>query len=153
MAEGEGGYNPIGYHNGTVWPHDNSMIALGLRHYGYDREAAQIVLGMLEAARFFNGRLPEVFAGYPRRLTGFPVEFPTACSPQAWAAGTPLLLIRTMLGLEPTGNRLVVNPAIPSVFGEVQLLDIPGRWGRLDAFGRGKIDLLEEVDHLERLMI
>ena len=153
MAEGEGGYNPIGYHNGTVWPHDNSMIALGLRQYGYDREAAQIVLGMLEAARFFNGRLPEAFAGYPRRLTGFPVEYPTACSPQAWAAGTPLLLIRTMLGLEPTGDRLVVNPAIPSVFGEVQLLEIPGRWGHVDAFGRGKIDLLEEVDHLERLMI
>ena len=78
MAEGEGGYNPLGYHIGTVWPHDNSLIALGLRRYGYDEEAAHIALGMLEAARFFEGRLPEAFAGYPRKLTGFPVEYPTA---------------------------------------------------------------------------
>jgi len=73
MAEGEGGYNPIGYHVGTVWPHDNSFIALGLRRYGYREEAAQIAMGMLEAATYFKGRLPEAFAGYPRELTGFPV--------------------------------------------------------------------------------
>jgi glycogen debranching enzyme len=136
MAEGDGAYNPIGYHVGTVWPHDNSIIALGLRRAGYRDEAAKIALAMLQAARFFNGRLPEAFAGYQRNLTSFPVEYPTACSPQAWATGTPLLLLRTLLGLEPIGDRLLDDPAIPSEIGDLQLLDIPGRWGRADAFGR-----------------
>ncbi len=140
MAEGEGGYNPIGYHLGTVWPHDNSFIAMGLRRYGYREEAARVAMNMLEAATFFKGRLPEAFAGYSRALTEFPVEYPTACSPQAWASGTPLLLLRAMLGLEPTGDHLLVDPAIPSMLGQLELLNIPGRWGRIDAFGRGRVD-------------
>jgi len=140
MAEGEGGYNPIGYHIGTVWPHDNSFIAMGLRRYGYREEAAQIAMGMLEAATYFKGRLPEAFAGYPRELTGFPVEYPTACSPQAWASGAPLLLLRAILGLEPVGDHLLVDPALPAMLGQIELLDIPGRWGRVDAFGRGRVD-------------
>jgi glycogen debranching enzyme len=142
MAEGEGGYNPIGYHVGTVWPHDNSFIAMGLRRYGYREEAARVAMHMLEAATSFKGRLPEAFAGYPRQLTEFPVEYPTACSPQAWASGTPLLLIRAILGLEPIGNSLLVDPAIPSQLGQLELLDIPGRWGRIDAFGRGRVDTM-----------
>jgi glycogen debranching enzyme len=140
MAEGEGGYNPIGYHLGTVWPHDNAFIAMGLRRYGYREEAARVAMGMLEAATYFKGRLPEAFAGYPRHLTEFPVEYPTACSPQAWASGAPLLLLRTMLGLEPIGDHLLVDPAIPSKLGQLELLDIPGRWGHIDAFDRGRID-------------
>ena len=139
MAEGEGGYNPIGYHLGTVWPHDNAFIAMGLRRYGYREEAARVAMGMLEAATYFKGRLPEAFAGYPRQLTEFPVEYPTACSPQAWASGAPLLLLRAILGLEPIGDHLLVDPAIPSMLGRLELLDIPGRWGRIDAFGRGRI--------------
>src|SRR5207245_1464866 len=83
MAEGEGGYNPIGYHLGTVWPHDNSIIAMGLTRYGYREQAARVAMAILEAATYFNGRLPEAFAGYRRDLTSFPVEYPTACSPQA----------------------------------------------------------------------
>src|SRR5207237_10759433 len=71
MAEGEGGYNPIGYHLGTIWPHDNAFIAMGLRRYGYREEAARVAMGMLEAATYFKGRLPEVFAGYPRQLTKY----------------------------------------------------------------------------------
>jgi glycogen debranching enzyme len=141
MAIGEGGYNPIGYHVGTVWPHDNSLIALGLRRYGYREEAARIALGILEAATFFEGRLPEAFAGYPRRQTRFPVEYPTACSPQAWATGAPLLLLRTMLGLEPIGDRLLVDPAVPDAIERLELLGVPGRWGRVDALGRGRIEL------------
>ena len=105
MAEGEGGYNPIGYHVGTVWPFDNSFIALGLRRYGYREEAARVAFGILEAAQFFRGRLPEAFAGYAREATEFPVEYPTACSPQAWSTGAPLLLLRSLLGLEPVGDR------------------------------------------------
>jgi glycogen debranching enzyme len=141
MAEGEGGYNPIGYHVGTVWPFDNSFIALGLRRYGYRDEAARVGFGILEAAEFFRGRLPEAFGGYLRERTQFPVEYPTACSPQAWSTGTPLLLLRALLGLEPIGDRLLVDPALPTQIREIQLLDIPGRWGRVDAFGRGRVDL------------
>ncbi len=148
MAEGEGGYNPIGYHVGTVWPHDNSLIAMGLRRYGYREEAARVAMNMLEAATYFKGRLPEAFAGYPRELTEFPVEYPTACSPQAWASGAPLLLLRAILGLEPIGNNLLVDPAIPSQLGQLELLDIPGRWGRVDAFGRGRVDTMSEKNRV-----
>ena len=150
MAEGEGGYNPISYHVGTVWPHDNSIIAWGLRRCGYREEAAQVAAGILEVATFFKGRLPEAFAGYRRDLTGFPVEYPTACSPQAWATGTPLLLLRTLLGLEPIGDHLLVDPAVPRTVGHLEVLDIPGRWGRADAFSRGKVDLPEMVGAVSR---
>jgi glycogen debranching enzyme len=138
MARGEGAYNPIGYHLGTVWPHDNSFIALGVAQNGYHNEAARIAMGILEAATYFHERLPEAFAGYPRELTRFPVEYPTACSPQAWATGAPLLLLRVMLGLDPVGDRLIVDSHLPEQIGWLQILDIPGRWGRTDAFGRAR---------------
>jgi glycogen debranching enzyme len=144
LAEGEGRYNPIGYHVGTVWPFDNSFIAWGLRRYGFKEEAARIASGILEAADFFDGRLPEAFGGYERTLTRYPVQYPTACSPQAWSTGAPLLLLRTMLGLEPVGELLVVDPALPVGIGHVALLDIPGRWGRVDAFGRGRVTVGEK---------
>jgi glycogen debranching enzyme len=141
LAEGEGRFNPIGYHVGTVWPFDNSFIAWGLRRYGFKQEAAQIAAGILNAAAFFNGRLPEAFGGYEREETKYPVQYPTACSPQAWSTGAPLLLLRTILGLEPIGDHLLVDPALPSGIGALALLEIPGRWGRVDAFARGEIDL------------
>jgi glycogen debranching enzyme len=141
MAEGEGRYNPIGYHVGTVWPFDCSFIAWGLRRYGFKEDAARIAAGILDAAEFFEGRLPEAFGGYERSVTKYPVQYPTACSPQAWSTGTPLLLLRTILGLEPIGDHLVVDPALPEGIGAVALFDIPGRWGRIDAFGRGRVEL------------
>jgi glycogen debranching enzyme len=141
LASGEARYNPIGYHTGTVWPYDNSFIAWGLRRYGFKEEAAEIAAGILDAAEFFDGRLPEAFGGYPRHQTKYPVQYPTACSPQAWSTGTPLLLLRTMLGLEPHGEHLVVDPALPRDIGHLELLDIPGRWGRMDAFGRGRVEV------------
>ena len=141
MAEGEGAYSPIGYHVGTVWPHDNSIIAMGLRRYRYDREAARLAYAMLEVATFFDGRLPEAFAAHPRAYTEFPVEYPTACSPQAWAAGTPLAMLRVLLGLEPVGDHLLVAPAVPVEIEQLGLTNIPGRWGRADAFARGRIAL------------
>jgi glycogen debranching enzyme len=141
LAEGEVRYNPIGYHNGTIWPFDNSFIAWGLRRYGFAEEAAVLANGILDAARYFDGRLPEAFGGYQRELTKFPVEYPTACSPQAWSTGTPLLLLRTMLGLEPHEGHLMVDPRLPVGMGRIEVLDIPGRWGRVDAFARGRLDL------------
>jgi glycogen debranching enzyme len=132
MAEGEGGYNPIEYHNGTVWPHDNSLVAAGLRRYGYGADAARIAYALLEAATYFDWCLPEVFAGYARSLTAFPVEYPTASSPQAWATGTPLLLLRVVLGLEPDGDRLAGDPLLPDGLDRLALRRVPGRWGTAD---------------------
>jgi glycogen debranching enzyme len=139
LAEGEGRYNPIGYHVGTVWPFDSSFVAWGLRRYGFKDEAARVAAGILDAAEYFAGRLPEAFGGYERSVTKYPVQYPTACSPQAWSTGAPLLLLRTMLGLEPIGEHLVVDPALPETIGHLELLDIPGRWGQIDAFARGRV--------------
>ncbi|ABP55994.1 glycogen debranching N-terminal domain-containing protein [Salinispora tropica] len=146
LAKGEARYNPIGYHNGTIWPFDNSFVAWGLRKYGFAEEAATVASGILDAARYFDGRLPEAFGGYPRELTKFPVEYPTACTPQAWSTGTPLLLLRTMLGLEPHQGHLAVEPRLPVGMGRIEVLDIPGRWGRVDAFARGRLDLRQRGD-------
>jgi glycogen debranching enzyme/putative sterol carrier protein len=121
MAEGDGGYSPVGYHNGTVWPHDNSFIAAGLARYGYRAEAGRIAYAMLEAAEFFRHRLPEVFAGYQREKTMFPVEYPTACSPQAWAAGAPLLFVSTMLGLRPDTTPTPADRVLPKGIGRLEL--------------------------------
>jgi glycogen debranching enzyme len=136
LAEGEARYNPIGYHVGTVWPFDTSFIVWGMRRFGFKDEAARLAKGILDAAELFGGRLPEAFGGYERKLTKYPVQYPTACSPQAWSTGAPLLLLRTMLGLEPAGEHLVVDPALPEGIGTLALFDIPGRWGRIDAYAR-----------------
>jgi glycogen debranching enzyme len=133
LAVGEKRYNPIGYHVGTVWPFDNSFIALGLARYGFTDEAGRITEAMLDAAEYFHGRLPEAFAGYNRSLTKYPVPYPTACSPQAWSSGTILLLLRAILGLEASGDQLKVEPALAQVANRIELTGIIGRWGRADA--------------------
>jgi glycogen debranching enzyme len=101
MAAGEGAYNPVSYHNGSVWPHDNSLILAGLARYGFYDGAATLAGGLLEALSFQpEFRFPELFAGYGRAEAPFPVEYPTACRPQAWATGSVFLLLSTMLGLQ-----------------------------------------------------
>jgi glycogen debranching enzyme len=139
MAEGEGGYNPIEYHDGTVWPHDSVSIAAGLARYGFRKEAAAIIAGIFEASVFFRYRLPEVFAGYERSKTRYPVEYTTSCSPQAWAAGAPMLAIRTLLGLEPKGETLTsaAAPVLPPWLGTLSVENIPGRWGRANVVAKG----------------
>jgi glycogen debranching enzyme len=139
MAEGEGGYNPIEYHNGTVWPHDSSFIAAGLARYGFRKDASDIIAGIFVASLFFQHRLPEVFAGYDRAITQYPVQYPTACMPQAWAAASPMLGIRTLLGLEPKGEILtfVDDSVLPQWMGTLTLDGIPGRWGRAKVVAKG----------------
>jgi glycogen debranching enzyme len=138
MAVGDAGYNPIGYHLGTIWPHDTGLIALGLRRCGYPAEASQLALGILEAATFFDGRLPEAFAGYGRDSVAFPVEYPTACSPQAWATGAPLMMLRVMLGLEPGRREPSSDPALPERISRLELHGLPWRGRRVDVLaGRG----------------
>ncbi|MFY1672858.1 glycogen debranching N-terminal domain-containing protein [Plantactinospora sp. WMMB334] len=141
LADDQARYNPIGYHTGAIWPWDNSIIALGLRRYGFVEESARLAMGLLEASRYFGARMPEAFAGYDRRLTRYPVQYPRACGPHASSAGTPLALLRTMLGLRPHEDHLTIDPAIPEDLGRVELIDILGRWGRTDAFGRGRVHI------------
>jgi glycogen debranching enzyme len=124
MSTADAGFNPLEYHNGTVWPHDNSLIALGLARYERWAEAHRIVRRMMNAAAYFEYQLPEVFAGFARTETPFPVPYPTSCRPQAWAAGTPVLLLQMLLGLEPdrTRHRLVTSaPEVPSWAGSLRL--------------------------------
>ncbi len=118
-------YNPMGYHLGTVWPHDNSLIAAGFRRYGFDQEAGRIFVGLLEAAMEFEDyRLPELFTGFGREEYGVPVRYPVACHPQAWAAGSIPFLAETFLGLMPDAfnNRLkIVKPYMPDFINLVEL--------------------------------
>jgi glycogen debranching enzyme len=125
LATREAGYNPLGYHTGTVWPHDNSLIAAGLARYGHHEAAGTIASAILAAAPYFEHRLPEVFAGFPRPLTSVPVAFPTASRPQAWAAGAPLLLLSTLLGLRP--GRTDVQADLPDTIGHVAIRRQSGR--------------------------
>jgi glycogen debranching enzyme len=125
MSAADAGFNPLEYHNGTVWPHDNSLIAWGLARYGRWPEAHRIIRRMLNAAAYFDYQLPEVFAGFSRSETPFPIPYPTSCRPQAWAAGTPVLLLQLLLGLEPERARhRVITKApegIPNWAGTLKL--------------------------------
>jgi glycogen debranching enzyme len=114
MATSDAAYNPLTYHNGTVWPHDTSLAAWGLARSGRADAVDLIGRTLLDAARFFGWSLPEVFAGYPRGETRFPIAYPTAARPQAWAAGTPVLLLRLLLGLEPDPTAGALRAAGPA---------------------------------------
>ncbi len=117
LSSAEAGYSPIGYHLGTVWPHDNALIAAGVRRYGFAREAARIFEAIVDAgAHFRHGRLPELFTGFARDDLDVPIRYPVACHPQAWAAGSVPFLLEALLGLEPDalGRRLrVARPIMP----------------------------------------
>jgi len=128
MSAGDAGYSPLSYHNGTVWPHDNSLIAWGLARYGRWSEAQRIVRRMLGASSHFGYQLPEVFAGLRRAETPFPIPYPTAARPQAWAAGTPVLLLQLLLGLRPDRHRHVLESdapqELPSWTGDIRLAGV-----------------------------
>ncbi|TMD43239.1 MAG: amylo-alpha-1,6-glucosidase [Chloroflexi bacterium] len=125
MSAKDAGYNPIEYHDGTVWPHDTALVAEGMRRYGHREEASHLALMLIQAAAAFEYRLPEVFAGFGREETGAPVEYPTASRPQAWAAGAPLMALRTALGLDAINGKLRVDPHLSEGWGEVRLENIP----------------------------
>jgi glycogen debranching enzyme len=135
MSDEDEAYRPLAYHSGTVWPHDNSICAHGLALRGETEAALKIVRSLLEAARFFDGGLPEVFAGLPRRDTPFPVAYPTASRPQAWAAGAPVLLLRVLLGLEPDLPRRTLKVRaghLPEWAGSLSLTGVPAFGERFD---------------------
>ncbi len=111
-------YNPMGYHVGTVWPHDNSLIGLGFKRYGEEGRLQTLISGFYDAVRHFPDlRVPELFCGYDRAQYHIPIRYPVACSPQAWAAGAALLFVRAMLGLVPQAPRnelWIVRPELPA---------------------------------------
>src|SRR6267142_2344985 len=117
LARGQGPYNPLSYHNGTVWPHDNSLIAMGFSNYGMQKLAAQVLSGEYDACRQFRHyRLPELYCGMGRNEGDLVVSYPVSCSPQAWASGAFFLMLRACLGLYPDapGKTLkIVNPHLP----------------------------------------
>jgi glycogen debranching enzyme len=115
MSKADAAYNPLSYHNGTVWPHDNSLCAAGLAQYGRWSELHRLVRRMLAASRHFDHQLPEVFAGMPRADTPFPIRYPTAARPQAWAAGTPVLLLQLLLGLQADRGRHQLRTNAPEL--------------------------------------
>jgi glycogen debranching enzyme len=125
MSTADAAYNPLSYHNGTVWPHDTSFASWGLASYGHWEEALKIVRTLFVAVEHFAWSLPEVFAGFPRSETPFPIAYPTAARPQAWAAGAPVLLLQLLLGLRPDrrGQRLVSDAPtrLPAWAGSLRL--------------------------------
>ena len=121
MAAGERGYHPTAYHRGTVWPHDNAVIAMGFARAGAKEACARIADGLFAAARSCGYRLPEAFAGYARSDTEDPVRYASAGDPQAWASGTPLLLLRAVLGLEFDRGVPRIDPAVPASLGRIQI--------------------------------
>ena len=127
------GYNPISYHVGSVWPHDTAIACEGLRRYGLDRAAMRLVGDLLDALALFEDRLPELFGGHPRAESEFPVPYPTACRPQAWAAGVPLSFVPLLLGLEPDvpAGTVSLNPVLPAAVSSLEVRGIPLPGGRL----------------------
>ncbi|HEX2040097.1 MAG TPA: glycogen debranching N-terminal domain-containing protein [Acidimicrobiales bacterium] len=127
LASNMGGYNPISYHCGSVWPHDNALIAAGLMRYGFIEEAQRVILAMLDAAMSQGGRLPELFSGLQRDEFPSVVSYPTSCSPQAWAAASPLLFLRTLLRLDPwiPHGKVWLAPSLPEEIGYLRVDRIP----------------------------
>jgi glycogen debranching enzyme len=136
LASSEPSYNPVGYHTGSVWPHDTALAAFGLRKYGYDEDFTLIFEGLLEAASHFpDYRLPELFAGFSRDDYDIPVPYPVACHPQAWAAGSIPYLLRAGLGLIADGleGRLrVVRPSLPQWVNHVEVSGLQVAGSRID---------------------
>src|SRR5690606_20188690 len=116
LAAGEPRYNPLSYHNGSIWPHDNALIAWGMARYGMQHDALRLLAGMFEAANSFDlHRMPEVFCGLPRRPGEGPTLYPVACQPQAWAAGAVYLLLQSALGLVVNGEQGLVEFRTPEL--------------------------------------
>ena len=137
LAQTHQAYNPVGYHTGSVWPHDSALVAFGLRRYGFDEDFALIFEGLLEAAsRFGDYRLPELFAGFTRSEFDEPVPYPVACQPQAWAAGSIPFMLKWGLGLSPDAMEKRLRVVRPSLPHWLQRIDVTGL-----EVGNARIDL------------
>jgi glycogen debranching enzyme len=137
LAHSEARYNPMSYHNGSVWPHDNALIAAGMARYGFRSEVAQIFEGQFAASIYIDlRRLPELFCGFPRQRSSGPTFYPVACAPQAWAAAAPISLLQSVLGLgfnTDAGSITFTRPRLPGFIREVVLRQLSVRGGVVDA--------------------
>ena len=136
LAAGEARFNPMSYHNGSVWPHDNAVVALGLARYGFRAEAARIFEGLFRASVYFDlRRIPELFCGFARQRNRGPVGYPVACAPQAWAAAAPLALLQASLGLgfDVAERRAVFErPMLPEFLDTLTLTGLAVADGKID---------------------
>ncbi len=136
IADRESRYNPMSYHNGSIWPHDCALIALGLARYGFKDEVVRVVTALLDASLHFElRRLPELFCGFRRRAGEGPTRYPVACAPQAWAASAPYLLVQSLLGLGIDGTRRRVvfhNPQLPDTLDWLRLANLEVAGARLE---------------------
>jgi glycogen debranching enzyme len=136
VALAESRYNPMSYHNGSIWPHDNALIGLGLGNYGFRRGVGEIFEGLVAATSHMEDRrIPELFCGFRRRTGRAPTLYPAACSPQAWAAGAPFLLLQGMLGVafDPDARRIrLVRPRLPALIGDVTVRNLSLAGGKVD---------------------
>jgi glycogen debranching enzyme len=148
-------YNPFGYHTGTVWPHDNAMIAGGFRRYGHVDAATRVARGMFDATeRFVANRLPELFAGLPRQAGSFPVQYLGANVPQAWAASSIFRLIAIMAGIhvrsDTAGSRIYLDPALPAWLPSLSLRGLRAGHGALDLdFEDGEVTVRRNTTRFE----
>jgi glycogen debranching enzyme len=127
LGVSEARFNPMSYHNGSIWPHDNALIAAGLARYGYTSSSVQILSGLFEASLFVEYRLPELFCGFSRRGGAGPIPYPVACSPQAWSAASVFLLLQAALGIkiDAAMSRLsFVRPTLPADLEVVQITNL-----------------------------
>jgi glycogen debranching enzyme len=124
LGESMVAYDPLSYHNGSVWPHDTAICAGGLARYGFMTEAGILAEGLLDASEHFGHRLPELFGGFSRSEVPVPVPYPAACTPQAWAAAAPVELVRALLRLEPAGDELRCDPVLPARLRPLRLKNV-----------------------------
>lgn len=150
VASGEARYNPLSYHNGSIWPHDNALIAAGLAHYGFRDMAGEVLSGLLSVSTFVDlNRLPELFCGLDRRAREGPTLYPVACAPQAWAAGAVFLLLQSCLGLSLSAEKKQIRldgPHLPEAIPELWIRDLRVADAHIDLF-------LERRNNLVRLQI
>src|SRR5262249_4210608 len=134
----EARYNPMSYHNGSVWPHDNGLIAAGFSRYGYDDLVSAPFSGLFEASTMMDGyRLPELFCGFRRRTGEGPTRYPVACSPQAWSSGVVFALLQAMLRLsiDAAAKRLAIERAtLPPFLTSLRVLNLDVSFGEIDLF-------------------
>jgi glycogen debranching enzyme len=127
LAVGEARYNPMSYHNGSVWPHDSALCAAGLARYGQREASVRLLRSAFEAAVAFDMRLPELFCGFPRVPGGAPVAYPVACLPQAWAAGSAFMSLQACLGIDidgPAAEIVLDHPRLPAGVEEMSIRNL-----------------------------
>jgi glycogen debranching enzyme len=143
LASSMGAYNPMSYHNGSVWPHENALIVKGLLRYGFVGHGKRLAEGILDAAAAFEGRLPELFCGFDRSEFRSPLPYPTSCSPQAWASAAPIQIVRALLRVDPcmSHRQLWFAPSWPERYGALSVSNI--------ALGEGQLTIAVDGPHVE----